>query len=337
MFGNTSYFWKFVNFLPVVPVYGIIFTVVYSYTRFCLKDLIKDTSRVDKLFVVALFYFCAIMTFVTHTISMLTDPGAIPIDYHHKMKELNSDLEYDADGIPLIGFKDEKEIKKIINKESGEGDNDKSDIKKTRGNKKNKKDKNDNTARNNNGKSGTSINNTGEAVNEEECECEIDIETTINNDDKKVTDKLNEKDTKTSTVEKEITETRKRNPFYCIKCSIWRPQRAHHCKTCLRCVLTFDHHCPWIANCVGYHNHKNFLQFLFYASLGDGVAFCCLLVKTFEVDLNVVNYLKNAYPRGIPSGGLGVWDVMMLIKDPLILISGCILSLAMTLAFICFP
>jgi palmitoyltransferase len=29
-----------------------------------------------------------------------------------------------------------------------------------------------------------------------------------------------------------------------------------------------DHHCPWINNCVGHKNHKFFLLFLIYATLG---------------------------------------------------------------------
>ena len=32
---------------------------------------------------------------------------------------------------------------------------------------------------------------------------------------------------------------------------------------CNRCVEHFDHHCPFINNCLGYRNHKYFLIFIF--------------------------------------------------------------------------
>jgi len=53
----------------------------------------------------------------------------------------------------------------------------------------------------------------------------------------------------------------------CGKCEIDRPPRAHHCEVCGMCVLRFDHHCPWINNCVGKCNHRYFMQFLCYGSL----------------------------------------------------------------------
>ncbi|XP_042371003.1 palmitoyltransferase ZDHHC12-B-like, partial [Plectropomus leopardus] len=41
-----------------------------------------------------------------------------------------------------------------------------------------------------------------------------------------------------------------------------QPMRAKHCQTCKRCVRRFDHHCPWIENCVGERNHRWFIVYL---------------------------------------------------------------------------
>ncbi|XP_024947590.1 palmitoyltransferase ZDHHC15B isoform X4 [Cephus cinctus] len=54
---------------------------------------------------------------------------------------------------------------------------------------------------------------------------------------------------------------------FCEKCVLIKPDRAHHCSVCGTCVLKMDHHCPWVNNCVGFHNYKFFMLFLAYALL----------------------------------------------------------------------
>ena len=44
----------------------------------------------------------------------------------------------------------------------------------------------------------------------------------------------------------------------CRICNIIKPLRAKHCFTCGRCVRRFDHHCPYLGQCVGERNHGVF-------------------------------------------------------------------------------
>eukprot|EP00732_Lithocolla_globosa_P006081 Lithocolla_globosa_v1_NODE_6785_length_1033_cov_8.297959.p1 type:complete len:317 gc:universal NODE_6785_length_1033_cov_8.297959:39-989(+) len=86
------------------------------------------------------------------------------------------------------------------------------------------------------------------------------------------------------------------SPRYCKTCHVVKPDRAHHCSLCGNCVLKFDHHCPWVNQCVGFKNYRFFLQFITYAFL-----YCFLLLlslipifvrlwKTSEHPLNVMDF-----------------------------------------------
>ncbi|KAG0442521.1 hypothetical protein HPB47_015675, partial [Ixodes persulcatus] len=52
---------------------------------------------------------------------------------------------------------------------------------------------------------------------------------------------------------------------YCEKCHLIKPDRAHHCSVCGKCILKMDHHCPWVNNCVSFTNYKHFILFLAYS------------------------------------------------------------------------
>jgi hypothetical protein len=61
----------------------------------------------------------------------------------------------------------------------------------------------------------------------------------------------------------------------CHSCKTVRPLRSSHCKSCNRCVLAYDHHCPYIQNCVGYNNRKYFFLFL--------ISICSLQIITLKI------------------------------------------------------
>lgn len=119
--------------------------------------------------------------------------------------------------------------------------------------------------------------------------------------------------------------------IFCKKCEKERPERSHHCSTCKQCVLKMDHHCPWIANCVGYNNQKAFYLFLFYATVGDLIAFICLLEKIIY-DPSFIRMFFFPSRRVNLEGKYMIFEVLYVVKDPLLIIVGMILSCAMTLA-----
>jgi len=66
----------------------------------------------------------------------------------------------------------------------------------------------------------------------------------------------------------------------CHKCQDnFKPPRAHHDSVTGRCIVKFDHFCPWVNNAIGALNHKFFCLFLLYTAINCLLSLLLLFLR----------------------------------------------------------
>jgi palmitoyltransferase ZDHHC9/14/18 len=113
---------------------------------------------------------------------------------------------------------------------------------------------------------------------------------------------------------------------FCNTCKIFRPPRSKHCQMCDNCVLRFDHHCPFVGNCIGLHNYRYFLVLINSASLFLFITIGMTL-HVLYLEFGQINSVVNPFARFVWTLAYNPFKDVFLVYSVFLLLAVLILSM----------
>ncbi|BAF27517.1 Os11g0133800 [Oryza sativa Japonica Group] len=98
---------------------------------------------------------------------------------------------------------------------------------------------------------------------------------------------------------------------FCETCLRYRPPRSSHCSICNNCVEKFDHHCPWVGQCIGLLKKTHQSSKLNYTRLNRNYRYFFLFVATSTflcIIVFIFSWVNVYYERGDDGGS--IWKAL---------------------------
>ena len=86
----------------------------------------------------------------------------------------------------------------------------------------------------------------------------------------------------------------------CPDCRTIRTSRSRHCSVCGHCIERFDHHCPWLNNCIGVKNHNYFYLYILTQlsviafAFGQGVVSIISFINDYDISETGTPFVPKA-------------------------------------------
>ena len=99
---------------------------------------------------------------------------------------------------------------------------------------------------------------------------------------------------------------------FCEFCQLKQEQGVYHCDQCGHCVRKYDHHCPFLGNCIGQRNYRYFYKFCLYATLSS---FYSLILSLFGFIRTILEDAIDVEKSGNGSGNNSVNVNSVVLKE----------------------